>query len=162
MCPSGRTSSWESHWVSLDFRPAFDLLDVDRDGKISLEDLRKFYSSFFSGVTSDEDIGSMISVADSNKDGFVEYEEFERVLVPSQSQLGGGDNYVMEDMFRIMDSDGDGKVGFDDIRTYLKSAGFQAGDEDVRAMIKLGGGDDRNGISFDGLRKILNLDLAGE
>ncbi|XP_043723602.1 calcium-binding protein CP1-like [Telopea speciosissima] len=161
MCPSGRTSSWGLEGVCTDFRPAFDLLDVDRDGKISLDDLRKFYSSFFfsgANITSDEDIDSMISVADSNKDGFVEYDEFERVLIPP-SQFQSGDKYVMEDMFKVMDRDGDGKVGFDDLRTYMNSAGFPAGDQDVKAMIRLGGGDENDGISYEGLHKILTLDL---
>ncbi|KAJ4954545.1 hypothetical protein NE237_011328 [Protea cynaroides] len=164
MCPSGRTSSWESARVSSDFRPAFELLDVDRDGKISLDDLRKFYSGYASGA-SDEDIGSMILVADSNKDGFVEYEEFERVLVPFQSQSQSQpprDNSVMEDMFTVMDRDGDGKVGFDDLKSYMKWAGFQADDEDIRAMIRLGGGDDHDGISCESLFKVLALDLVGQ
>lgn len=46
---------------------AFDILDVDRDGKISHEDLKVFYAD-----AGDEMIGTMM-----NKDGYVEYEEFE-------------------------------------------------------------------------------------
>ncbi|XP_043710693.1 calcium-binding protein CP1-like [Telopea speciosissima] len=174
MCPSGRSRNPNleySAMVSSDFRPAFDFLDVDRDGKISPDDLRRFYkrfsssSSSSSNVACEEDISSMISVADSNKDGLVEYDEFERVLfqVPSQSQPPrDDDNSVMQDMFKVMDRDGDGKVGFHDLKIYMKWAGLQASDEDVRAMIKLGGGDDHDGISFEGLLKILNFDLIGK
>ncbi|XP_043710594.1 calcium-binding protein CP1-like [Telopea speciosissima] len=173
MCPSGRSRSSSSAKVVVpsDLRSAFDLMDADRDGKISSDDLRKFYARFsYSSsvnVASEEDIGSMISAADSNKDGLVEYDDFERVLfrVPTQSQpQQGGDDWVMQDMFRVIDRDGDGKVGFHDLRAYMEEcAGLQASEEDVKAMIRLGGGNEHDGISFEGLLKILlTLDFSGK
>ncbi|XP_019174080.1 PREDICTED: calmodulin [Ipomoea nil] len=152
MCPT-RTESGvhgESARRSSTLRSAFEVLDVDRDGKISPDDLRTFYKNDFSmGAEDDELIGSMISVADSNKDGFVEYEEFEKVV-------GSRRVSVMEDVFRVMDKDGDGKVGHQDLKTYLSWAGLQANDEDVNAMIKLGGGDENGGgVTLEGLCKIL-------
>ncbi|KAJ4969525.1 hypothetical protein NE237_016226 [Protea cynaroides] len=169
MRPSGRTKSPSrecSARAASDFRPAFDLLDTDKDGKISPDDLREFYTRFFSSsganVAKEDDINSMISMADSNKDGFVEYNEFEKVLclIASQSQSPCADNWVMLDMFQIMDRDGDGKVGFDDLRTYMKWVGFQTSDEDIRDMIKYGGGDEHDGISFQGLLRILTFHLG--
>lgn len=134
-------------------RSAFDVLDADGDGKISHGDLRAFYGAETSG---EGVIESMISVADSNKDGFVEYDEFEKVL---ESKKGNDRRIgVMEDAFRVMDKDGDGKVGHDDLKSYLNWAGFEADDEDVKAMIRLGGGDDQNGgVTFQGFLKVLAL-----
>ncbi|PPS15432.1 hypothetical protein GOBAR_AA05138 [Gossypium barbadense] len=157
MCPSERSLSRpaKTKSSSTEFRSAFEVLDVDRDGKISREDLRIFYSGFCSGNSGfddDEMIGTMISLADSNSDGFVEYEEFERVLGLS----GFG---VMEDVFKVMDKDGDGRLSHEDLRSYMKWAGFSASDEDIKAMIRLGGGDG-NGVSFNGLLKILALNFA--
>ena len=97
-------------------------------------------------------IGTMISVADTNKDGFVEYDEFERVLD------GGGGAGVMEDVFKVMDRDGDGKLGLEDLKSYMSWAGFSATEEDIKAMIRLGGGDETRGVSYDGLLKILAAD----
>lgn len=156
MCPTGTTALRHSAAAKgQDFRPAFEVIDADRDGKISKEDLRAFYAGFSGpGTSDDEVIGSMISVADLNSDGYVEYEEFERVL-EQRSSNGSG---VMEDVFRAMDRDGDGRVGFEDLRSYFKWAGFgDASDEDIKAMIKLGGGDEKHGVTFDGLLKILAL-----
>ncbi|KAL3617212.1 hypothetical protein CASFOL_038959 [Castilleja foliolosa] len=96
----------------------------------------------------------MISLADSNRNGFVEYEEFEKVLKGKNGRESGG---AMEDAFRVMDKDGDGKVGHEDLKSYLGWAGFEAHDEDVKAMIKLGGGDEDGGVTFEGLLKILSV-----
>ena len=164
MCPSGRSSvlfRGGSASATSDLRPAFDVLDIDRDGKISRDDLRTFYSGFCSDEGNDDVIGSMMTAADTNKDGFVEYEEFERVLLGNATEkrpLGFG---VMEDVFRVMDKDGDGKLSHEDLKSYMGWAGFAASDEDIKAMIKLGGGDKNGGVSFDGLLRILAVDFAG-
>lgn len=182
MCPTGTTNLRAVEKTRKpDLRSAFDVLDVDRDGKISPDDLRTFYGDYsycleMETVSSSEKeeekdrenkdviISSMISVADENKDGFVEYEEFEKVLVPN---TGMNNNYLMENVFRVMDKDGDGKVGYEDLKSYLVSAGFDStDDEDVKAMIRLaagagggggGGEDDSGGVTFDALLKILFL-----
>ncbi|XP_058077037.1 calcium-binding protein CP1-like [Magnolia sinica] len=155
MCPSGRYPRSESDTGS-DFRPAFDVLDTDRDGKISSDDLRAFYTGFAGAGATEDDIGSMISIADSNKDGFVEFDEFERVLDCGKTSPGNG---VMEDVFRVMDRDGDGKVGFDDLKSYMNWAGFITSDDDIKAMIRMGGGNEE-GVCYEGLMKILTVDLG--
>ncbi|KAK0607908.1 hypothetical protein LWI29_022465 [Acer saccharum] len=163
MCPTGSSlPSREEAATGAGFRQAFDVLDTDRDGKISGDDLRAFYSSLSGcsdGREREEIIRSMISEADSNRNGFVEYDEFERVLdYGKRKSGGGGGGGVMEDVFKVMDTDGDGMLSHGDLKSYMRWAGFEASDDDIKAMIKLGGGDDREGVSFDGLLKILAVD----
>ncbi|KAJ8456266.1 hypothetical protein OPV22_028997 [Ensete ventricosum] len=146
MCPTGRGPALAP------LRSAFNVLDVDRDGKVSHDDLKAFFSSGAAAALSDEDIGSMISAADSDGDGLVEFEEFERVL--GRPRGGGG---IMAEAFRAMDRDGDGKVGIGDLKAYLEIAGLPASDDDIWTMIRIGGSD---GISFDALLNILAVDLA--
>ncbi|KAL2338941.1 hypothetical protein Fmac_013387 [Flemingia macrophylla] len=151
MCPSGRTRA-------SGFRPAFDVLDADRDGRISRDDLRAFYAGLHGGASGGEEaIGAMMTVADTNKDGFVEYEEFERVVGRNAAVGSCG---AMEEVFRVMDKDGDGKLSHRDLKTYMASAGFPATDDDITAMIRLGGGDQHGGVTFDGLLRILALDSS--
>ncbi|KAL3812265.1 hypothetical protein ACJIZ3_013533 [Penstemon smallii] len=156
MCPTG-TSSLQNEPKFIpksNLRSAFDILDVDGDGKISYHDLTSFYGEFSGLEVAGEDvIGSMISIADSNKDGFVEYDEFENILNGRKGKNGRID--VLKDAFGVMDKDGDGKVGHDDLKSYLNWAGLEAHDEDVKAMIKLGGGDENGGVTLEGLLKIL-------
>ncbi|PIA65708.1 hypothetical protein AQUCO_00100899v1 [Aquilegia coerulea] len=157
MCPSGSDSHHKSNSI-FDFREAFNVLDTDQDGKISRDDLKTFYSNF-SGtnhLANDEDIGSMISIADWNKNGYVEFDEFEKVL--GYEKNAKTMNTSMEDVFKVMDRDGDGKIGFNDLKDYLKWAGVSVSDDDVKAMIKLGGGDEKDGVGYEGLLNILAVD----
>ncbi|XP_022866266.1 calmodulin-like [Olea europaea var. sylvestris] len=180
MCPSGTASGRRETTGKPNLRSAFDVLDADSDGKISHDDLRAFYGGFSGpGDSNEDDIKSIsqtlsntqkaprrspgllrrvfgpwgISMADFNKDGYVEYEEFEKVLNGKNGRNGRW--VVMEDAFRVMDKDGDGKVGREDLKSYLKWAGFEAHDEDVEAMIRLAGGDENDGVTFQGLLKVL-------
>ncbi|KAJ0736360.1 putative EF-hand domain-containing protein [Helianthus annuus] len=148
MCPTGTSLSPATK--AADLRSAFEILDVDHDGKISHEDLKTFYTD-----ASDDVIGTMMTVADSNKNGYVEYEEFEKVVKENNREGEGG---VMEDVFNDMDRDGDGKVGHEDLRSYLSSAGIQVNDDDIKAMVRLGSGDtDEDGVAFEGFLRILLL-----
>ncbi|CAM8948105.1 unnamed protein product [Rhodiola kirilowii] len=132
MFPSGRPL----------FRPAFDVLDTDGDGRISREDLQSFYT--------DEDvIGSMVSSADFNRNGVMEYEEFERILSDSVASGGG----VMEEVFKSMDADGDGRVSYSDLKIYLSGAGLVVSVEEIEEIILLGG----DGVSYEGLLAILAI-----
>ncbi|PRQ39479.1 putative serine/threonine-protein phosphatase with EF-hands [Rosa chinensis] len=158
MCPTGRTltsTALTSSSSSSDLRPAFDVLDADRDGKISKDDLRAFYAGFSSSGADESLIRAMMSAADSNSDGFVEYDEFERVLACQKPSAAGG---VMEDVFKVMDRDGDGKLSHEDLKSYMNLAGFPATDDDIAAMIRLGGGDETQGVDYAGLLKILAVD----
>lgn len=153
MCPSGRSAVADSST----FRPAFDVLDADRDGKISPHDLRAFYAQ--KDLQADDDlIGMMMTVADTNRDGFVEYDEFERVVLGKRNHGGASANTTsfMEDVFRVMDKDGDGRLSHQDLKSFMEMAGFQVTDDDIDAMIKLGGGHQNGGVTFQGLHRILN------
>ncbi|KAM7256570.1 hypothetical protein ACFE04_012311 [Oxalis oulophora] len=172
MCPSGSTGGRRREGVAAaadsksawtEYREAFEVLDADHDGKISKEDLHKFYQDQFSTNGFDlEIIGTMMSVADSNKDGFVEYDEFQRVLnrkMFPQQQEEEEANSILKDVFEVMDKDGDGFLSHEDLKTYMNSAGFSADDQDISAMINLAAtaGDCRQGVSFEGLLKILAI-----
>ncbi|KAK4737560.1 hypothetical protein R3W88_001257 [Solanum pinnatisectum] len=159
MCPTGSVLHSAAGAGKPNLRSAFDVLDVDRDGKISREDLWTSYG----GLVGDDMIGTMMTVADSNEDGYVEFEDFEKVLDSSINRNGdekrknGTGMNVMEDVFKVIDKDGDGKVGVEDLKSYLSWAGLQIDDDDIKAMIKLGHGEENGGVTYEGFLQILSL-----
>ncbi|XP_074281511.1 calcium-binding protein CP1-like [Silene latifolia] len=162
MCPTGTTLRPKqiSNDDKPDFRQAFAVMDADHDGKISSDDLRVFYAAVGDGGqghAEDDMIKAMINVADSNKDGFVQYDEFEGVLSTVEKGESGGDGGVMEELFKVMDSDCDGRLGVDDLRSYLKLSGIYVDDDEIKGMILLGGGSVFDGVDFNGFLTILNL-----
>ncbi|KAF8017608.1 hypothetical protein BT93_H2714 [Corymbia citriodora subsp. variegata] len=171
MCPSDRNFRREAP-ARPHLRSAFDVLDADHDGKISGDDLRSFYAGFSGGVGDEDVLETMMAVADANRDGFVEYEEFEHVLSrgggdaktgsrkkrSQQSAAAGG---LMEDVFRVMDKDGDGRLSCEDLRSYMAWAGLNVSEDEIKAMIRLGGGSEAEGVSLDGLVKVLAVDGGG-
>ncbi|KAJ3683033.1 hypothetical protein LUZ60_013260 [Juncus effusus] len=155
MCPSRRYPVTTMAGASPDLRSAFDLLDSDQDGRISLADLRAFYSHLAkSSPVTEEDLAMMISTADSDRNGFVDFDEFETVLM--NKRKGERENGALMEVFRLMDRDGDGKVGFGDLKGYLEMIGMEAGDEEVEAMIEMAGGQLHGGVPFEALVKLLS------
>ncbi|CAM0872913.1 unnamed protein product [Alopecurus aequalis] len=163
MCPGGKYAGLDlpAGAGAGDLRPAFDVLDADRDGRISRDDLKSFYANA-GGATKerfdDDDIAAMIAAADADLDGFVQYDEFEGLLGrAAKVGAGGGCGSAMEDAFRLMDRDGDGKVGFEDLKAYLGWAGMPVADDEIRAMITMAGDGD-GGVGLEALARVLAVD----
>ena len=163
MCPGGRYAGLDlpAGAGAGDLRPAFDVLDADHDGRISRDDLKTFYAN--AGATDerfdDDDIEAMITAADADLDGFVQYHEFEGLLGrAAKAGADSGCRSAMEDAFRLMDRDGDGKVGFEDLKAYLGWAGMPVADDEIRAMISMAADGD-GGVGLEALARILAVDF---
>jgi calmodulin len=160
MCPGGRYAGLDLLPAGAgagDLRPAFDVLDADHDGRISRDDLKSFYATSAGGERfDDDDIAAMIAAADADLDGFVQYHEFEGLL--GRAAAAKAVPSAMEDAFRLMDRDGDGKVGFEDLKAYLGWAGMPVADEEVKAMISVAGDGD-GGVGLEALARILAVDF---
>ncbi|XP_024047958.1 probable calcium-binding protein CML10 isoform X1 [Citrus clementina] len=63
----------------------------------------------------------------------------------------------MEDVFKVMDKDGDGRLSHDDLKSYMNCAGFAATDDDIKAMIRLGGEDENDGVSSPSFSKLVGV-----
>lgn len=162
MCPGGRYAGLDipAGAGAADLRPAFDVLDADHDGRISREDLKSFYAKAGAHEPfDDDDIAAMIAAADADHDGFVQYDEFEGLLGRAAATgTAGGCRSAMEDAFRLMDRDGDGKVGFEDLKAYLGWAGMPVADDEIRAMIGMAGDVD-GGVGLEAFARVLAVDL---
>ncbi len=58
-----------------ELRKAFDVMDENKDGQVTKDELKKLLQGLGEDVT-DEIVNEMISIADDNGDGKVNFEEF--------------------------------------------------------------------------------------
>ncbi|CAK9205855.1 unnamed protein product [Sphagnum troendelagicum] len=128
-------------------REAFDLLDRDGDGNIMESDLTEFLqiSNLQNKTTSlsPDEIKRMIAVADMNGDGAVSFDEFHTLLQLQQekntnpfgaatpptrrtTQTSAGGSTYLEDMFRVLDRNGDGVLCSEDLKQVMNTIMGQA------------------------------------
>lgn len=111
-----------SGWYEVQLKVVFDLMDCDGDGMIKVEDLMYFLQYLFkSDYFSDDDVESMILFVDRDGDGVVDFEEFLLLvqlwmilqwLCVSLLLFG---NQVLEDIFCVLDWNGDGVLSEEDL-----------------------------------------------
>ena len=58
-----------------ELRKAFDVMDANKDGVVTKEELKNLLKGLGEDVT-DEVVDEMIAIADTNNDGKVQFEEF--------------------------------------------------------------------------------------
>jgi len=69
---------------------AFHIFDKDGDGFISVGELKDFFHNLGEMTLNDEDIREMISAADMNGDGKLDYQEFKRMMFTKQKNQDDG------------------------------------------------------------------------
>lgn len=66
-----------------ELKKVFSIFDVNKDGRISKAELRNVFQNLGEHF-SEHQISEMISVADKNYDGFIDFEEFISLIYPCQ------------------------------------------------------------------------------
>lgn len=145
--------SGSSSWQEAQLKEAFDLMDRDGDGTIKAEDLSHFLQCSLKSELGEDDIATMISFADRDGNGGVEFEEF-LSLVQSQvlkraESLSSLGNEAFVEMFRVLDRNGDGVLCSDDLSGVMGSLGQDLSSEDLLAMLETATGSDRRQVTFE-------------
>ena len=66
--------------IDLELKNAFNIIDLDANGKINTNELKRLFESSGDKVT-DEEVEEMIREADLDGDGLIDLEEFKRVMM---------------------------------------------------------------------------------
>eukprot|EP01018_Ginkgo_biloba_P010987 Gb_05637 [translate_table: standard] len=149
-------------------KQAFRVLDRDGDGRIAFSDLQDFVSSCLGENISKQDIELMICVADLDRNGSVDFEEFERLISlfmeeengknPQGSGLVDAERSALKEVFRAIDRDGDGVVSFADLKSFMGIAMQQpVSEEDIVGMNEAAGGSVKSGVCYEDLVNLMTM-----
>ena len=115
-----------------EFRQAFDIIDRNGDGVITIDDLAAVMRAMGQTPTSQE-LQDMIKEVDADGNDNIDFTEFLALMSRQMRQSDIEDE--LKDAFRIFDRDSDGFITSQEIRSLLISLGLDSSPEVIRRMI---------------------------
>ncbi|CAN6485927.1 unnamed protein product [Victoria cruziana] len=151
-CPSKESGEWPdrpSKELHCDFGEVFRILDKDGDGKIMRRELEEVLPRLDSALLTEEEVASMVSLADADGDGCVTMEEFCALSGPAgESELVGA--------FRAFDTDGDGRISADELHCMLVALGDGGCTvDDCRGIIQSVDSDGDGFVGFEDFERMM-------
>ena len=132
-------------------RKAFSDFDQDGDGTISIAELRHVLGpggalSQICGSLNNDEIDTLINVADEDGDGEVSFDEFVNLI----NRMKGGDSEEdMKKAFKFFDIDGDGAISKEDMKVAMMRLGNKLTDKDICDIFEDADDDGDGLVDFD-------------
>ncbi|XP_024365301.1 uncharacterized protein [Physcomitrium patens] len=151
-------------WQESQLKEAFDMMDRDGDGTIKAEDLSHFLQYSLKSNLSSEEIENMISLADRDGNGAVDFDEFMSLVsahVPQAPESLSSLGYeALRQIFRVLDRNGDDVLCSDDLSGVMGSLGQCLSLEDLLAMVETATGSDQRKVNFEDFCQLMSSALA--
>ncbi|AES82664.1 putative EF-hand domain pair protein [Medicago truncatula] len=116
-----------------EFLEAFSLLDKDRDGCITIEELGTAIRSLDENPTL-EVLQIMMNEVDTDRNGTIEFREFLNLMARKLKESEAEEEF--KEAFRVFDKDKDGYISPSELRSVLSTIGEKVTDEELEQMIK--------------------------
>ena len=110
----------------------FRAMDLNGDGKLQKDEIKKGYAEFFGSQLTDDEINEMFAKVDADGSGEIEYSEFVVATLNEKNLLS---NNKLQTAFKMFDKDGGGSISTEEIRQVL-SFGQNLDDDVVQQIIK--------------------------
>eukprot|EP01083_Nonionella_stella_P125891 380847_1 len=116
-----------------EFKQAFELFDLNKNGKITHKELKKIMQGLGQNPTEVE-IDELVKEIDADGDGTIDFDEFLAMLTRKANTNETVDD--LEKAFKIFDKGGRGKIGRSELREVMLGLGEDLTDEQLDIMIK--------------------------
>ncbi|GFQ08588.1 probable calcium-binding protein cml10 [Phtheirospermum japonicum] len=152
------SSSFPAMEISTQLKQVFNLIDTNRDGKLSTLELKQVLLILGHETKSaGQEAEAMVSEMDFDGDGFVDLDEFMRIMKNHDSPNHGvfRESEIME-AFRVFDADSDGLISAEELHRVLARL-WKCSVRECRKMIK---GVDRDGdgfVNFEEFKTMMNV-----
>lgn len=118
----------------LEYKRAFDFLDIDKDGFVSIADLISIVKLMDDKAPSDSDVNRWIRVFDMNHDVEISFEEFVATMIVKMENFMS-QNEIFE-LFRKCDVQNEGYITTENIIEVMASQGEHLKVSEARMMLR--------------------------
>ena len=112
---------------------AFASADVNRDGKLSYDELKDLLQNL--GLEKDEQkLDNFVRAVDTDGDGTIDFTEFQSILDKMNTKATSFEQHLRE-MFDLYDEDGSGGIDQFELRALMAQLGVDLSDDELAAMM---------------------------
>ena len=116
-----------------EFREAFDILDKDKDGYITIKELKQIMKNLGQAATEAE-LQYMINEVDINGSGTIDFREFLGIMMKKMKETDNEDELI--EVFKIFDTDGNGLINSNELLNVMVTLGENTNKKDIEDLIK--------------------------
>ena len=139
----------------VEFKNAFNFLDVDKDGYISENDLSAILMVMGGKVPSKIDLTRWIRVFDMNQDLQISYEEFVATVIIKMENFMSSNDIVH--LFSKCDLRDRGYITIDNVIQVTKMLGDKISIEDAKCMFKDSATSSKRGLDFCEFKEMMQV-----
>lgn len=129
-----------------ELRDTFSLFDKNHDGVITFDELEGVVDSLRLQLTKEE-VETMMTDADRNGDGCIEFSEFVLLMAPTLETSDA--SLELREAFDVFDKDGSGKITARELKQAMRIMGDPVTDEEAIDLIKEADWDGDGMISYE-------------
>ncbi|CCW66328.1 unnamed protein product [Phytomonas sp. Hart1] len=139
--------------TDVQIREAFNLFNIDGSGAIDAEEMALAMKSLGFGDLSSNEVELIIGSMKTNASGFIEYEEFEKMIKSRMAQKDSPEEIFMA--FKLFDLDKRGKISLSNLKEVAKMLGESPGDDVLQEMIAEADEDGDGEVSFEEFKNVM-------